>query len=93
MTVWNRDPEKCKPFEGQATIATNPAEATAASEITTVCVSDYVAANSFLHTDEVAVAAKNTLLCQFTSGSAPDARTGPDRTGPDRTGLGERERA
>jgi 3-hydroxyisobutyrate dehydrogenase-like beta-hydroxyacid dehydrogenase len=76
VTVWNRDPEKCKPFEGQAAIATSPAEALAASDITTICVADYAAADSFLHTDEVAAAAKNTLLCQFTSGSAPDAREG-----------------
>lgn len=76
VTVWNRDPEKRKPFEGQAKIAASPAEAVAASEITTVCVADYEASDSFLHTDEVAAAAKNTLLCQFTSGSAPDARAG-----------------
>jgi len=76
VTVWNRDPEKRKPFEGQAKIAASVVEAVAASEITTVCVSDYEASDSFLHTDEVAEAAKNTLLCQFTSGSSPDAREG-----------------
>ncbi len=76
VTVWNRDPEKRKPFEGQAKIAVSPAEAVAASEITAVCVADYEASDSFLHTDELAATAKNTLLCQFTSGSAPDARAG-----------------
>lgn len=78
VTVWNRDAEKRKPFEGRAKIAASPAEAVAASDITTICVADYAASDSFLHTDEVAAAAKNTLLCQFTSGSAPDARAGQE---------------
>ncbi len=76
VTVWNRDPEKRKPFVGQAKIAETPAQAAAASDISIVCVSDYVASDSFLRTDEMAAAAKNTTLCQFTSGSAPDARAG-----------------
>ena len=77
VTVWNRDPEKRKPFEGQAKPCGQPRRCGSrerdhhgpASPTTRRAIPS-------LHTDELAAAAKNTLLCQFTSGSAPDARAG-----------------
>ena len=74
MTVWNRQPEKRRAFEGRAKIASTPAEACAASDLIIVCVSTYDASESFLHTPEVAEAAKGKTIVQFTSGSSLDAR-------------------
>jgi 3-hydroxyisobutyrate dehydrogenase-like beta-hydroxyacid dehydrogenase len=78
VTVWNRDPEKRKAFEGSAAIAATPAEASAASEVIITCVASYAASDSFLHPDEVIEAAKGKTLVQFTSGSSPDARKGQE---------------
>ena len=49
VTVWNRDPEKRKAFEGSAAIAATPAEACAASDLIIISVATYGASDSFLH--------------------------------------------
>ncbi len=74
VTVWNRDPEKRKPFEGSAAIATSPAEAIAASDLVILSVSTYADSASFLDTPEAREAAGGKTIVQLSSGSAPDAR-------------------
>ena len=76
VTVWNRDPEKRKPFEGDAAVAATPAEACAASELIIISVSTYADSDSFLNVPEVLEAARGKTLVQLSSGSAPDARVG-----------------
>ena len=76
VTVWNRDPEKRKAFEGSAAIAASPAEAIAASDMIVISVSTYTDATAFLNAPEVLEAARGKTLVQLSSGSAPDARAG-----------------
>ncbi len=78
VTVWNRDPEKRRAFEGSAAIAATPAEACAASDLIIISISTYEASASFLDTAEVIEAAKGKTLVQLSSGSAPDARKGQE---------------
>jgi 3-hydroxyisobutyrate dehydrogenase-like beta-hydroxyacid dehydrogenase len=78
VTVWNRDAEKRKAFEGSATVAPSPAEAIAASDLIVISVSTYADATSFLNAPEVLEAARGKTLVQLSSGSAPDARAGED---------------
>lgn len=40
LTVWNRTPEKTRPFEGAATVATSPEAATAGADVAITMVAD-----------------------------------------------------
>lgn len=76
VTVWNRTAAKAEPFEGSAKVASTPAEACGASDVTVVSISNYEASDEVLHTAEVAEAARARTLVQLSSGTPADARSG-----------------
>lgn len=76
VTVWNRTASKAEPFQTSAKVASSPAEACGASDLTVVSVSNYEASDEVLHNRDVAEAAGGRTLVQLSSGTAADARTG-----------------
>lgn len=76
IVVWNRTESKALPLaDGQASVASTPAEAIAASPMTIVCVSDYATAESILGHADCRAALKGRVLIQLSSGSPRLSRT------------------
>jgi 3-hydroxyisobutyrate dehydrogenase-like beta-hydroxyacid dehydrogenase len=76
VTVWNRTVAKAEPFQPSAKVATTPAEACGASDVTVASISNYEASDEVFHTDDVAEAARGRTVVQLSSGTAADARSG-----------------
>ncbi|MGC1419154.1 MAG: NAD(P)-binding domain-containing protein [Acidimicrobiales bacterium] len=74
VTVWNRTPEKTRPFEGRAEIAPTVLVAIESSDIVFVCVLNYAAADELLHAPDVTAALSGRTLVQFSSGTSQRAR-------------------
>ena len=75
LTVWNRSPAKCTPFDGRAAIGLNAGAACGASDLIVVCLTNYSVSLEVM--DDVAAhtdLAGKTLV-QVTSGTPSDART------------------
>ena len=62
--MWNRDAAKAAAFEGRAGICAAAAEAAEASDLLTICVADYEAANEDLGKEDV-VAALDVHVAAF----------------------------
>jgi 3-hydroxyisobutyrate dehydrogenase-like beta-hydroxyacid dehydrogenase len=77
VTVWNRTASKCRLLaHAGARVARSITEAVDASQVIIVCVLDYAASNSLLHTSEVSIRLKGKTAVQLTGGSPTDAREG-----------------
>lgn len=75
VTVWNRTSSKAEPLIAEgAVLAPSAAAAIGASPIVVVCLYDYGATKSVLHTDEVAASMTGRVLVQLTTGSPREAR-------------------
>ena len=74
MTVWNRSPERMKPFlvEG-AEGAYNVVEAVMASPVVLICVEDYAITKTLFETDEVTPHLKDRIIVQLSTGTPNDA--------------------
>ena len=74
MTVWNRSPEKMKPFlvEG-AEGAYKVVEAVMASPVVLICVQDYAITKTLFGTDEVTPHLKDRIIVQLSTGTPNDA--------------------
>ncbi|MBP1883458.1 NAD(P)-dependent oxidoreductase [Sinorhizobium mexicanum] len=73
VTVWNRTPSRAEPLAGAgARIATNPAEAVAASDLTILCVVDYAAAGAVLAEAQEALRGRD--LVNLTNGTPREAK-------------------
>ncbi|MEZ5078975.1 MAG: NAD(P)-binding domain-containing protein [Solirubrobacterales bacterium] len=74
VSVWNRDPVRCEPFEGRASVGGSAAEAVSASELVVVCVADYAATRAILAAADTAAALPGRTVAQLSSGGPEDAR-------------------
>jgi len=75
VTVWNRTAAKCTPLaDAGARVARSVAEAADASHVIVVCVLDYAASNSLLHSPDVAAHLKGKTLVQLTTGKPHETR-------------------
>ncbi|APG91895.1 NAD(P)-dependent oxidoreductase [Sinorhizobium americanum] len=73
VTVWNRTPSRAEPLaRAGARIATTPAEAVAASELSILCVVDYAAAGSVLAEARGALSGRD--LVNLTNGTPREAK-------------------
>jgi len=74
MTVWNRSPEKMKPFlvEG-AEGANSVVEAVMASPVIVICVEDYAITKTLFETDEVTPHLRDRIIVQLSTGTPNDA--------------------
>ena len=75
LTVWNRDPTRCAPFDGRAAIGLTAGAACAASELIVLSLTNYSVTLEVM--DDVAASTNlaGKTLVQLTSGTASDART------------------
>lgn len=74
VTVWNRDPEKAKPFESLgARVANSLADAVSMSPIILVCIRDYAATRESFSADEVAAALTGRCIVQLSTGKPRQA--------------------
>jgi len=74
MTVWNRSPDKMKPFiERGAQSAANIQDAVDASPILVICVKDYEITRAMLDVDEVRGMLQNRIVIQLSTGTPRDA--------------------
>ena len=75
IAVWNRSPEKMKPFVDEgAQEASSVASAVTASPAILVCVDDYTVTQRLLATDDVAPHLSGRTLIQFSTGTPREAR-------------------
>jgi 3-hydroxyisobutyrate dehydrogenase-like beta-hydroxyacid dehydrogenase len=75
VIVWNRTDSKCKELPvGGAVIAASVAEATAAADISIICVTDHQASINLLQTDEVANALLGKVLVQLSTVTSEESR-------------------
>lgn len=73
LTIWNRSPDKAAALQDMgATLAASPAKAIAASDITIICVDNYVISEALLNS--AAEACHGKLLIQLSTGSPQGAR-------------------
>jgi len=75
VTVWNRTAAKCTPLaDAGARVARSVAEAADESDVIVVCVLDYAASNSLLHTPDVAGRLSGKTVVQLTTGRPQETR-------------------
>ena len=75
ITVWNRSPEKMKPFIAEgATGASSVVSAVTASPVLLVCVDNYAVTEDFLCSDDVAPHLSGRILIQLSTGTPQEAR-------------------
>lgn len=78
VTGWNRTASKAQPpADAGARVAASVAEAIAASEVTVVCVLNYVASDALLHTAEMADRLRGKTLIQRTTGTGNERQALP----------------
>ena len=76
LSVWNRTPEKARPFAGRAHIADSVRDACASSACVVVSLLDYGASDDVMHRADVEKALPGKLLVQLTTGTPNEARHG-----------------
>lgn len=75
VTVWNRSPEKMKPYVADGAMgAPSVASAIAGSSFILVCVDNYAVTHSLLGTDDVAPNLSGRTLVQLSTGTPHEAR-------------------
>ena len=75
VTVWNRSPEKTRPFaEIGARVALELSDAIGASPVTIVCIDNYDSTRRLLEADAVAPLLRGRTLVQFSTGTPAEAR-------------------
>lgn len=75
VTVWNRSPDKMRPFEALgARAASSLTDAVAASPVAIVCIVDYDSTRDLLGADDVAPLLRGRCVVQFSTGTPAEAR-------------------
>lgn len=75
LTVWNRSPEKMRPFvEDGVAGATDVASAIESSPVVLICIDDYAATNAMLCADEIAPLLAGRTVVQLSTGTPKEAR-------------------
>ena len=75
VIVWNRTSSKCKELPvGDAVIASSVAEATAAADMSIICVTDHQASLLLLQTDDVANTLRGKILVQLSTVTSEESR-------------------
>jgi 3-hydroxyisobutyrate dehydrogenase-like beta-hydroxyacid dehydrogenase len=77
MTVWNRSPEKMKPFlDKGAEGANNVVEAIMASPVVLICVEDYAITKTLFESGGITPHLKDRIIVQLSTGTPNDAAAG-----------------
>ena len=75
ITVWNRSPEKMKPFSAKgATGASSVVSAVTASPVLLVCVDNYAVTEEILGSDEVSPHLSGRILIQLSTGTPQESQ-------------------
>ena len=75
LTVWNRSPERMKPFADLGVVtAKSAAEAIAASPVILICIDNYTVTEALLETDGIPVLLAGRTVVQLSTGTPKEAR-------------------
>jgi len=75
VTVWNRSPDRMRPFEELgARAATNLSDAVQASPAVIVCIADYAGTRDLLAAPDVAPLLRDRTVVQLSTGTSAEAR-------------------
>jgi len=79
LTVWNRSPDKMKPFAASGAVgASDAVEAVDASPVILVCVHNYAAAHSIFGAEDIASHLPGRTLIQLSTGSPREVQESAD---------------
>lgn len=75
LTVWNRSPDKVRPFaESAAVCANSAAEAVDAGDVVVVCIDDYAATHELIEKHKLGKHIQRRVLIQLSTGTPKQAR-------------------
>ena len=75
LTVWNRSPDKMKPFIDDGVAGTpDVVSAIAASPVILICIDNYAVTATMLQSDEVVSQLSGRTLVQLSTGTPQEAR-------------------